>query len=51
VTRLLDRMAEELDVLVVKSAGNAGFDEAGSLTVPADTFNSLWSATCSRSTG
>lgn len=41
VTRLLDRLAEELDVLVVKSAGNAGFAPGGSLTVPADSFNGL----------
>lgn len=41
VTRVLDRLSEELAVVVVKSAGNRGYSPGNSLTVPGETFNGI----------
>jgi len=41
VTRVLDRLIEELDTVVIKSAGNGGYAAGNSMTVPGDTYNGI----------
>jgi hypothetical protein len=42
ITRLLDRAISDYAILVVKSAGNAGYDATRTtMTVPGDSFNAL----------
>ncbi len=41
VTRLLDRAADELAIVVVKSAGNEGFGTENTMTVPGESFQAI----------
>ncbi len=41
VTRALDRAIEEYALVVVKSAGNRGYAEHTTMTVPGDTYNGI----------
>ncbi len=41
VTRIIDRLIDEQAVVVVKSAGNHGYVESTSMTVPGDTYNGI----------
>lgn len=41
VTRVLDRLVDEAGLTLVKSAGNRGHGDEGTMTVPGDTWNGI----------
>jgi len=41
VTRIIDRIIDEQNVVVAKSAGNHGFGRGSTMTVPGDTYNGI----------